>query len=148
MTDFNPSEADVEAVARAAFDADSLGGHHKGGPWTWESIGEDGRVNYRALAELSLRAAHGAGWRDGDVVATLMETLRDLDATLSACCVAVGEPVPVDVPPAIERLWSLLASYRELADAVEKHCDPGDPERPDIVDLSLVLARCRRADPR
>lgn len=45
----------VEAASEAAFWQDDLGGHVKG-PWTWDTIPEEGRENYRTM----IRAALGA----------------------------------------------------------------------------------------
>lgn len=43
------SDENLERLASAAFESDRRGGFHKGGPWTWHMIGEDGRQNYRRL---------------------------------------------------------------------------------------------------
>lgn len=49
------TEEMVEAGAKAAFWQDDLGGHIKG-PWTWETIPEEGRMNYRAMMTAALEA--------------------------------------------------------------------------------------------
>lgn len=49
------SDEMVEAGAKAAFWQDDLGGHVKG-PWTWETIPEEGRMNYRAMMTAALEA--------------------------------------------------------------------------------------------
>ena len=50
-------DAMVERAAIGAFERDTLDGHHKGGPWTWDSIGEHGRCNYRLTVRAALEAA-------------------------------------------------------------------------------------------
>ena len=50
-----PAQA-VEAAAKEAFFVDDLGGHIKG-RWTWDTIPEGGRENYRKLARAILNAA-------------------------------------------------------------------------------------------
>jgi len=46
----------VERAAREAFWIDDLGGHIKG-RHTWDSIPEQGRVNYRTMIRAALTAA-------------------------------------------------------------------------------------------
>lgn len=60
----------IERLASAAFEWDRLHGHHKGGPWTWHMIGEEGQANYRAmvsavLAELDAVALEGSRHPEG-----------------------------------------------------------------------------------
>lgn len=43
------TDADIDRLASAAFECDRRAGHHKGGPWTWHMLSEEGRENYRAL---------------------------------------------------------------------------------------------------
>lgn len=50
-----PAQA-VEAAAKEAFFVDDLGGHIAG-RWTWDTIPDDGRENYRKLALAVLNAA-------------------------------------------------------------------------------------------
>lgn len=50
------SEGMIERAAVAAFNRDTLDGHHKGGVWTWESIPEQGRCNYRLTVRAALEA--------------------------------------------------------------------------------------------
>ncbi len=57
----------IERVAMAAFASDSDGGHHRGGPWTWQTIGEGGRENYRRLAKVTLGVV--VDWLRGSPVA-------------------------------------------------------------------------------
>lgn len=45
---------DLDRLASAAFESDQRGGHHKGGPWTWHMIGEDGQESYRQLVRAVL----------------------------------------------------------------------------------------------
>ena len=47
----------VEAAARDAFLSDAINGHHKGGIYTWESIPEIGRENYREMTRMMLDTA-------------------------------------------------------------------------------------------
>lgn len=51
-----PSDAMVEAGAREAFFTDDAGGHIRGG-FTWETIPEVGRENYRKMVRGVLHAA-------------------------------------------------------------------------------------------
>src|SRR5436305_1109158 len=51
-----PSDREIEAAAREAFWTDDLGGHIKG-RWTWETIPEEGRENYRKMVRAVLSAA-------------------------------------------------------------------------------------------
>ena len=46
----------VEAAAKEAFFVDDLGGHIKG-RWTWDTIPEEGRENYRKLSRAVVTAA-------------------------------------------------------------------------------------------
>lgn len=50
----------VERGAEAAFWQDDVGGHIKG-PWTWATIPEEGRENYRQMVRAALSAATGGG---------------------------------------------------------------------------------------
>lgn len=52
-----PSDEAVEAAARDAFWRDDLGGHIKG-RWTWDTIPDEGRDNYRAMSCAALIAAY------------------------------------------------------------------------------------------
>lgn len=51
-----PSPEAIEDAARDAFWTDDLGGHIKGG-WTWDTIPDLGRANYRTMALAALAAA-------------------------------------------------------------------------------------------
>jgi hypothetical protein len=53
------TEEMVERAAVAAFDRDTMDGHHKGGQWTWDGIPEMGRCNYRLTVRAALEAAIG-----------------------------------------------------------------------------------------
>jgi hypothetical protein len=53
------SDEAVEAAAREAFWQDDVGGHIKG-RWTWETIPDDGRENYRQMVRAALAAAADA----------------------------------------------------------------------------------------
>jgi len=55
-----PTVEQVEAGARAAFFQDDLGGHIKG-KWTFDTIPEGGRENYREMVRAVLGAALAAG---------------------------------------------------------------------------------------
>jgi hypothetical protein len=46
----------VEKAAREAFWADDMGGHIKG-RWTWDTIPEEGRENFRTMVSAVLKAA-------------------------------------------------------------------------------------------
>ena len=62
MTDYRPSDEDVEHGAREAFFTDMIGGHHNG-LFTWDSIPDEGRENYRVMIRHVLAAvlpAHDA----------------------------------------------------------------------------------------
>lgn len=48
------TDAELDRLASAAFESDSRGGHHSGGPWTWHMIGEDGQEAYRDLVRAVL----------------------------------------------------------------------------------------------
>lgn len=50
MPDIDRTPDLMERLASAAFESDTRGGHHKGGPWTWHMIGHGGRANYHRLA--------------------------------------------------------------------------------------------------
>lgn len=50
----------IEAAARAAFFEDDLGGHVKG-KWTYDTIPDEGRENYRKMVRAALQAAIAAG---------------------------------------------------------------------------------------
>jgi len=49
----NKSKDLREEAARAMFRADDLGGHIRG-PWTWETIPEVGRANFRSAVDAVL----------------------------------------------------------------------------------------------
>lgn len=49
-------EATVERMSREVFWVDDQGGHIKG-RWTWDTIPEEGRENYRRLIRVALTAA-------------------------------------------------------------------------------------------
>lgn len=48
-------ETAVEAAAREAFWSDDVGGHVRG-HWTWETIPEQGRQEYRRLVTATITA--------------------------------------------------------------------------------------------
>lgn len=56
-----PTEAMVEAGAREAFFTDDAGGHIRGG-YTWDTIPEIGRQNYRTMVRAVLHAALTAAY--------------------------------------------------------------------------------------
>jgi len=53
--DYPVSDEDVERAAQDAFFTDMIGGHHNG-LFTWETIPEEGRENYRKMVTSVLAA--------------------------------------------------------------------------------------------
>lgn len=60
MTDVVITDDMVERAAEAAFFRDDLGGHIPG-RWTWSTISDEGRENYRLMVREVLAAALGPG---------------------------------------------------------------------------------------
>jgi hypothetical protein len=90
----------VEKAAEAAFWQDDLGGHVRG-RWTWDSIPEEGRENYRTTIEAALRV--------------VVDELRPADCD-------------ADLEQAWRNGWGSALNFLRAANDIGTAGDMGDPE--------------------